>query len=824
MGSNKPLDDSLKYKPKLMEKRWDTRKELELLETWRRENIGRFKRELLGKKPLLVIDTPPPYPSGKWHVGGAAHYVQHDIIARYFRLRGYNVLMPFYADRNGLPVEVTIEKKYGINPHEMASTVEGREKFLEMCRKHLDKMEAEITNIWSRLGCTFEYWKNGTDSLQYRMITQATFIDLWKKGLIFVDERPVNWCPRCRTSLSDAELEYKQKQTTLYYINFRIKETGEKVTVATTRPELLGGCRALIYNPEDERYKHLENRTAIAPIYGHEMKILPHPQADPEFGTGLVMICSYGDQADIRLFRELNLKPEILIDKNGIMNEKAGPLKGLSIKDARDKIEKMLEETGDLVKKENIIHNTPVCWRCGTPIEFIHVKEYFLKQIEFKEKLLEVIEKIKFYPEMHKKKLVDWINSINSEWPISRDRYYATEIPVWKCRRCNRVILPEKGKYYQPWKDKPPVERCPHCGAPLEEIIGEKKVFDTWFDSSISALYVTGYMRDEELYEKAKDNVLRPQGYEIIRTWLYFSLLRIYQLTGKPAFKYVRITGMGLDEKGEAMHKSKGNVIDPVPIIEKYGADAFRYWAAASARVGYDYRFSEQLLKTGKLFATKLWNIARFVSMFPEKPEEKISTLLDRAIVNKLWETLREYIKGFEEMDSLKPTQHVYNFAWNIFASHYIELAKRRAYNMDGKWSVPEQESAWATMHYILKHILIMASPIMPFVTDEIWRRLYGGSVHKQILKDPPEPDPEITRLMDDVIRVNSEIWSYKKKNGIRLRDPIKRKVYLPSSLKPLEKEIQALHNLELVTFTDKPPEDSLSLGKTVFIQGMENV
>jgi valyl-tRNA synthetase len=268
--------------------------------------------------------------------------------------------------------------------------------------------------------------------------------------------------------------------------------------------------------------------------------------------------------------------------------------------------------------------------------------------------------------------------------------------------------------------------------------VGETKVFDTWFDSSISVLYVTGYMRDKELFEKAFQLTIRPQGLDIIRTWLYYTLLRVYQLTGKPAFKWVRITGMGLDEKGEAMHKSKGNIIDPEPYIEKYGADAFRYWAAISAKLGYDYRFSEATIKTGLLFATKLWNIARFISNFPE-PEKYTLRPIDNAtlaLVNRLIITVDN---AYKELDVYVPINEIYQFTWNYFASHYLELVKNRAYNLSGKYSELEQRGAWYTLHYTLRRVLIVLSPIMPFITDAIYRELYGHSVHSEKYPEPEE-------------------------------------------------------------------------------------
>ncbi|OYT40312.1 MAG: valine--tRNA ligase [Desulfurococcales archaeon ex4484_58] len=808
------------FEPKIVEKRWDHRFEKEIYRKWEERGLHKFIFREDDKREIIAIDTPPPYASGKWHVGAAAHYAQIDMIARYFRMKGYNVLVPFYVDRNGLPVEVQVERKTGINPHEISSTPEGREYFLGLCKKELDRVEEDLVRIWKKLGCSFDYWKNGTDSPEYRRITQSTFIELYKKGLIYEDERPVNWCPRCRTTLADAELEYVEKEGYLYYIRFHVKELGEDVVVATTRPELLRACRALVYHPDDQRYKHLKGLHVINPLYGHEMIIDEHVGVDPEFGTGLVMVCSYGDQADVRMFRELNLEPCVIVDRDGRLTEEAGELAGLKVEEAREKAALILEEKGLLVKKEKIKHSIPVCWRCNTPIQIIHAREWFLKQLEYKEKLKEVVDQITFKPEMHKKKLLDWIDSVSTDWPISRDRYYATEVPVWRCKSCGAILLPEPGKYYRPWRDPPPWDKCPYCGASRENIIGEKKVFDTWFDSSISVLYVTGYLRNQKLFEKAFKYTLRPQGQDIIRTWLYYSILRVYQLTGKPAFKWARITGMGLDEKGEAMHKSKGNIIDPEPYIEKYGADAFRYWAAASSKLGYDYRFSEQMVRTGLLFTTKLWNIARFISMFP-RPEKPVSLrAIDEATIAYVNDLVKRVDKAYSELDVYEPVTLLYQFTWNYFASHYIELVKSRAYNRENKYSRVEQEAAWYTLHYVLERILKMLAPIMPFVTDAIYERLYGKCIHTEKF---PEVENEWAekdyKLVFIVQEINSAIWGYKKKHNIRFSEPLKTKIYLPYSVEKVLKELADLHHLENIEFyEEKPPENTVNIGGPVYI------
>ncbi len=810
------------FKPRITEKRWRFSEEEKLYKLWEEEGLHKFVFREDDPREIIAIDTPPPYASGKWHVGGAAHYAQIDMVARYFRMKGYNVLVPFYADRNGLPVEVQVEKKYGVNPHEIASTPEGRDKFLKLCREFLDRAEEEIVRVWKRLGCSFDYWRNGTDSAEYRRITQATFIELYKRGLIYEAERPVNWCPRCRTTLADAELEHKEVKGYLYYVKFKIKEIGEDVVVATTRPEMIRACKALVYNPNDERYKKLKGLHAIAPLYGHELVIMEYPEVDPEFGTGLVMVCSYGDQVDVKMFRELGLEPLIIIGKDGRMLDNTGPLAGLRVEEARERIAEILEETGLLVKKEPIKHSVPVCWRCKTPIQIIHTREWFLKQLEYKEDLRKLAYTMEFRPEMHRKKLLDWIDSVSTDWPISRDRYYATEVPLWRCRRCGSILLPEPGRYYRPWIDEPPWDRCPVCGAPREELVGEKKVFDTWFDSSISVLYVTGYLRNEKLFNKAFKYTLRPQGQDIIRTWLYYSILRVYQLTGKPAFKWVRITGMGLDEKGEAMHKSKGNVIDPEPILEKYGADAFRYWSAASSKLGYDYRFSEQMVRTGLLFATKLWNIARFISAFPKPDKAPRLRPIDKASLAKLAEMLEKIDRAYSNLDVYEPITEIYQFTWNYFAAHYLELVKSRAYNRDGKYSREEQEAAWYTLHIILNSILRALAPIMPFVTDAIYRRLYGKTVHRESFPEPPsEWRSWDSSLADKVVEVNSAIWSYKKKHNIRFKEPLQGKLYIPSDLESVLKELTDLHKLENVElYTGEPPSgEDIGAGLILVLQ-----
>ncbi len=804
--------------PKIKDTKWDPSKEEELLRVWDEERKTK-KPESWHDKDIMLVDTPPPYASGKWHVGGAAHYAQIDMIARYFRLKGYYVLVPFYADRNGLPVEVQVEKSYNVKAKDMARTVEGRRKFLQLCKEFLDAAEKDLVRVWTRMGCSFEYWHDGTDSAKYRALTQATFIELFKRGMIYEAERPVRWCPRCGTTLAEAEIEYREEEGYLYYVKYRLADNGRELVVATTRPELLPACAALAYNPNDSKYKGLAGRRAIAPLFNHEVVIVEHPSVDMNFGTGLEMVCSYGDEDDVRLFRELGLKPKVIIDQEGRMTEEAGFLRGLTVDEARRKVVEELERQGLLVKKERIKHSVPVCWRCKTPLQIIHRSEFFLRQLDLRDAMLGIAKSIDIRPEFQRQKLIDWINAIAMDWPISRDRYYGTEIPIWRCSRCGALLVPEPGRYYRPWEEEPPWDRCPVCGAPKESLIGEKRVFDTWFDSSVSMLYVTKWSEDKEFFERASGNVLRPQGEDIIRTWLYYSLLRVYQLTGRPAFRWVRITGMGLDPKGRPMHKSLGNVVDPEPIMQKYGADAFRFWAAASARLGYDYRYDEKKVLTGRNFATKIWNLARFISAFPEPAEARLKPI-DRAFMGFAQRRFNLAIKGYEDMDVYEPAVQLYEFLWNAFAAHYVEMVKDRAYS--SSYLLEDRQAAWYALHRMFRSAIILLSPIMPFVTDYAYRLLYGKSVHSEHLPEPLVPEGEVDRLAEDAVKVmdlNSAVWGYKKSLGKRLSEPIAESIlYIPASLADYVPDLAAFHRVKVRTYERSPPENAMHIGGGAYI------
>ena len=768
--------------PKIEEKAWNPELEKEILKQWANEKIYEF----VPKEDNFTIDTPPPYPSGRpWHIGAAAHYSQIDMIARTARMAGKNVYFPIGIDRNGLPVEIYTEKKHNIRMRETE-----RGEFLKLCRAALDDLEDEMILIMKNLGISGDfsnYYR--TDSEEYRTLTQSTFIELWKKGQVYLANRPNNYDWVSGTTIADAEITYEDLPTKLVYMKFQIKDTEKELIIASTRPELLCACKTIIVNPEDERYAKYIGKKVIVPITNAEVELKTHHSAHQEFGSGAVMVCSYGDQNDVALFRELELEEIVAIGLDGKMTEAAGNYVGLKPKQARTKIIEDLENKGLIEKIEDIIHRTPVSERSKNPIEIIPMEEYYLKQKESIEKMKKLGQEITFYPAMHKQILMNWLESINIDWPISRRRYYGTEIPIWYCKNCSEPHVPEPGKYYKPWMEKCPINQCPKCKT--TEFVGEERTFDTWMDSSVSPLFVSKFNKEQEFFNKVYPTAIRPQAKDIVRTWLYYTLLRCEQLTGKKPWSEAWIMGYGLDEKGMKMSKSKGNAIDPLPVIEQFGADTFRFWSASEINHGYDFRCNEQKIESTKKFLSKLWNVSRFLSSFPVI-ESGTPTTTDKWILSELDDLIKECKKGYDEYNFFIPAIAIREFTWNLFAAHYIEMVKARAYGIG--FSDEERDGAIYTLHKTLSTILKLLAPITPFITEYLWKTLYSTeSIHKQHQVET-ESKYNQNKITKEITEFNSKVWNEKKTKNLSLKDSIT--ITIPESLESFKKDLKSMHNL----------------------------
>ncbi len=786
-------------------KNWEVEIERKITDRWKKSELFRFNKKA---KKIYSIDTPPPYVNSPIHIAQAVTYCFMDMFARYKRMKGFEVIFPLGLDRNGLPIEMATEKRFDISPFKV-----GREKFVEYCEKLINEGSVGTQDSFAQLGISFTSYKEGkeigsvykTDSPEYRGLTQATFIDLYKKGLIYEDSRITNWDPKLQTTIADSEIEYEDIPSAFSDITWKVKETGEKIIIGTTRPELICTCGMVIFNSGDKRYKHLEGKTAITPLFGKAVPIRSHPLAQVDKGTGLAMMCSAGDLSDIQFFREMKLTPVIAINQDGTMNENAGFLEGLKVREARDKIIETLKDKELLVKQVKITHRTPISERSKAEIEFIEMPELYLKQLKFKEEIKKIAKKINFYPPQSKKILDDWVNSISIDWPISRRRFYATEIPLWYSDDEERLVaLPNPGKYYQPWKEGVPRDaEVLKNGKVIGKVgdfkgkkwRGEERVFDTWMDSSISELFILNYGRDNSFFKRAYPATLRPQGKEIVRTWLYYTLLRGYLETKKPCFVDAWIHQHLLDPQGKKMAKSLGNVIDPRDIVKKSGAEAIRIWAATEGDLSrQDLSVFPEKIDAERKTLNKLLNVSKFVLMFENPKKKPILMDTDKLFIDYLENLTMICDKWFGIYDFYHPSLELRRFLWDVFASNYIELVKSRAYNQDNRFTEEESNSAKYTLHFLLKRLLTLLYPIIPQITSTI-----GEDFKLNLLNLEFPKAGKINsnlKLLDKIMNFNGEVWKIKKEKGISLRNPIS-EIKIPKELKPFEKDLIAVHNLE---------------------------
>lgn len=787
-------------------KSWSTEIENQINSEWNELDLYSF--DINSNKKIYSIDTPPPYVNAPIHIGQALTCCYMDFFARYKRMRGYQVIFPLGLDNNGLPIEMGAEKKFNISAFEV-----GRDKFLDYCKKLLKEAGTATKDTFSRLGISFTSYEEGdhigsvyqTDSPAFRSLTQSTFIDLYKKGLIYEDKRINNWDTKLKTTIADSEIDYENLPSTFNYIKWKIKDSSEEILIGTTRPELICSCGMVIFNPGDLRYKHLEGKIVLSPIFNKEILIKSHPAADPEKGTGIVMMCSAGDLSDIQFFREQNLEPIISINQDGTMNENSSQYCGLTIKEAREKIISDLKSKGLLEKQEKIVHRTPVSERSGTEIEFIEMDEYYVKQLDFREEIRKLSEKINFYPISSKRILDTWIDSISIDWPISRRRFYATPIPIWFAYKDNQklIAIPNKKGYFEPWKQEVDSDFEVYLNNKKIGVVsdfkdlkwtGESRVLDTWMDSSITELFILGYNKNLELFKKAYPASLRPQGKEIVRTWLYYTLLRGYFETKEPCFNDVWIHQHIVDEKGYKMSKSKGNVIDPLKLLDDYGADAIRMWGAIEGDLSkQDLKCSEEKIKSELKTLTKLINIVKFVDQFekPNKPKKIVE--LDQLFIDYIEDLTKRTRDLYDVYDFYNPSLELRKFIWDLFSSHYIELVKSRAYNQENLFSKEESDSAKYAMNYILERFLYLIYPIVPRISFLIARDR-NIDILTSLFPEPNKTKMDL-KLIKDLTDFNSSVWKIKKESGLSLKNEVKG-IEIPKSLEIFEKDLRASHKI----------------------------
>ncbi len=826
--------------PRLTEKRWSVDLE-KTIQSNHSANTAEYNKRYGfnpdSGKEIFVIDTPPPYPSGTWHIGAVAQYSMIDVIARSQRLLGKEVYFPWGVDRNGINIEFTVEK----NTKRKMKTYD-RAEFLQLCEETIEEFTQAMRNTARRVGLSCDFEREYlTDAPDYRSVTQSIFVELFKNGTIVEDLRPNIYDPVEGTTIADAEVERLQRQTKLVDVKWELGD-GSNLIISTTRPELICACGVVVVHPDDERYQHLVGQTIKLPIpvsgRSDTVEIKTHPSVKSEFGSGVLMVCSFGDQNDVAVFRELGLAPFQAINLEGCMTELAGQWSGLPVIEARKAVIEYLESNGQIDKIEEREQEVPVSERGKNPVEIILLKEWYVRQTHIQDRMRELIENITFHPVRNRQFLLDWMDNISIDWPISRRRWYHTEIPIWYSADEKYVIVPPSGSYVQPWREQPPTgsrvldrESRIDIGSyeemidTVKQVTGEKKVFDTWMDSSNSNLFVSGYLNHPEIFDKAFPTALRPQGKEIVRTWLYYTLLKSALLLDKPGFQHVWIDGLGMDPWGRKMSKSLGNGIDADSVLEcgaggrtgswkvkgpektvnlkanKIGSECFRLWKACDAQVGDDFQINPEEIEQ-KYFGvlTKLFNVARFASQFdvPESldnmPDEL--NIEDEWILYEFNTVMSEVKSAWENLDIYTATQALKTFGTGILPSHYLEMVKSRLYDGDVK-------AAW-TIHRIVRDFMSAFSPICPFFTHHISQTIYGMSA----VDVDSFPSNSFAAGFDafrgdylksktfDLQTFNGYVWSTKKEQGISLNQPISGMI-IPDNLKEFANILTSMHSLE---------------------------
>ena len=686
---------------KAIEKKWQG--------YWQEQGIFKFDSKAKGE--IYSIDTPPPTVSGKMHIGHSFSYSQQDFIIRYKRMKGFNIFYPFGTDDNGLPTERLVEKTRGIKARDFS-----REEFINICMDFLEKELPRFIQDWRNIGisCDFDIYYS-TINEHSRRISQRSFIELHKMGRAYRKDAPAMWCPECQTGISQVECQDKILKSKFNYVVFKIN--GEPVTIATTRPELLPACVAVFYNPNDKRYKKFKGARAEVPLFNLKVAVMEDSRVSIDKGTGIVMCCTFGDQVDMEWQKAYNLPIREAIGKDGRMNELAGKYKGLKMKEAREKIIEDLKKEKLVVKEENIEHAVNVHERCGTEIEFVKSRQWFIKYLDLRDKMLEWGKKLKWYPEFMRYRYDNWVKGLQWDWLISNQRYFGVPFPVWYCKKCGEVMLAdEKQLPVDPLKDKPRA-KC-KCGS--QDFEPERDILNTWFTSSMTPRLAIELM-PKNLWDKLFPMNLRPQASEIITFWLFNTVVKSNLHYRKNPFKDVMVSGF-VTLGGQKMSKSRGNIVEPRDIMEKYGADALRFWAASS-KLGEDVEYQEKELVAGQKTITKIWNAARFVSIHLEKvPRPKKLETFDLWLLSKLNQLVKNCTEYFDDYEYSRAKADTEQFFWKIFCDNYLEIIKKRVYQPKNK---QEKESAQYALYTTFLTILKLFAPIMPFITEEIYQEYF---------------------------------------------------------------------------------------------------
>lgn len=779
---------------------------------------------------VFSIDTPPPTVSGTLHIGHIFSYTQTDIIARYKRMNGFSVFYPFGFDDNGLPTERYVEKKRDVRGHEMS-----RSDFIALCIEESVNAAQTFKHLWQKMGLSADWrYTYSTISDQARKISQASFIELYNKKYIYRKQEPALYCTTCRTTVAQAELDDVQLPSFFNDITFKDSD-GNALTIGTTRPELLPACVAVLYHPTDMRYGHLKGKKAIVPLFGQSVPLLEDDLVNPEKGTGLVMVCTFGDKTDVIWYKKHHLPYRQVIGLNGKLTEIAGFLKDLKVSDARSAIIEKLKEDGLLVRQEAITHSVNVHERCKKEIEFTILSQWFISILPYKQNFLDMAEAINWHPSFMKSRYTDWVENLAWDWGISRQRFYGIPFPAWHCQDCNEILLAKPEQLPIDPQETAYAGGCDKCAS--KNIKPDTDVMDTWNTSSLTPYIcysllaqtslsspelalsahpelVEGLSADDE--RALEDNPstssgralgkdidkdanspfaykqilnflpmsMRPQAHDIIRTWAFDTIVKTWMHHGSAPWKDIVISGHVLSDKGKGkISKKDANAMDPITLLDKYPADAIRYWTA-TGRLGQDMMFGEDQLLVGQKLITKLWNAFLFAqphlaSFSKTKNAPHEVGAINKWLLHTISASFAKYQNYFEQNEFGLALDTVGQFFWNDFCDNYLELIKNQLFNPE-QYKAEEVESTRWTLYYVGLRILQLYAPYIPHVTEAIYQELYRGhesiaSIHQTRYQEVQIPYifADEAEIMNSVIALSALVRKLKSEKQLSLKTPI---------------------------------------------------